>query len=77
MSTRKPPLDEEGVEPLADRIRDLPRAGDRTAGRRILMWVAAAIALAFIALLVSGALGSEAFRFDQGILRKPQAGAER
>ena len=62
MSTREPPLDEEGVEPLAERIRDLPQTGDRAAGRRTLMWVAAAVALAFMALLVSGALGSEAFR---------------
>jgi hypothetical protein len=62
MSTREPPLDEEGVEPLAERIRDLPRVGDRAAGRHILIWIAGAAALAFIALLVSGALGSETFR---------------
>ena len=58
MNTRKPPLDEEGVEPVAERIRDLPRASDRAAGRRILMWVAAAAALAFMALLVFGALAA-------------------
>jgi hypothetical protein len=57
MSRREPPLDEEGVEPLAERIRDLPRARDRAAGRRILFWLAGAAALAFIALLVSGAFG--------------------
>ena len=62
MSTRKPPLDEEGVEPVAERIRDLPRARDRVAGRRILFWIAAAAALTLIALLITGALGSEAFR---------------
>ena len=67
MTSAPKALDEEGVEPLADRVRDLPRAADRSAGRRTLIYAAvAAAALAFIVLLVSGAFAAESFRRLKG-----------
>jgi hypothetical protein len=62
-NTPKPPVDEEGVEPLPSRIRKLPSAADRRTGRRMLVWAAmAAAALALLVLLVVGALAADAFR---------------
>jgi hypothetical protein len=62
-NTPKPPLDEEGVEPLPRRIRELPSAADRRTGRRMLVWAAmAAAAFALIVLLVTGVLAADAFR---------------
>jgi hypothetical protein len=65
--TRKPSRDEEGVEPLSRRIADLPRAQDRIAARRTLLWLApAAAAFALIVLLAPGALAADMFRRLRG-----------
>ena len=69
-NTPKPPLDEEGVEPLPNRIRKLPSAADQKTGRRTLVWAAmAAAALAIVVLLVAGALATDAYprRGDEDI----------
>jgi hypothetical protein len=76
MNARKP-LDEKGVEPLAARIRDLPRAERSELRPPHLDVDRAAAALAFMALLVSGVLNSKVFHQGQGIMCKPQADAER